>query len=62
MIAGLTQGACSMLGAWGLFLINKKIKNNFFKKKGPALDPKGKTGVLQLRALDWDMDGPFRFF
>jgi hypothetical protein len=41
MIAGLTQGACSMLGAWG-----------------KALHMNGT--VLQLRALDWDMDGPFR--
>jgi hypothetical protein len=45
MIAGLTQGACSMVGAWG-----------------EALDPKGNTGLLQLRALDWDMQGPFRNF
>jgi isopenicillin-N N-acyltransferase-like protein len=43
MIASLTQGACSMIGAWG-----------------PALDPNSKTKLLQLRALDWDMDGPFR--
>jgi isopenicillin-N N-acyltransferase-like protein len=43
MIAGLTQGACSMIGAWG-----------------PALDPNSKTKLLQLRAFDWDMDGPFR--
>jgi len=41
MIAGLTQGACSMFGAWG-----------------KALDPS--IGLLQLRALDWNMDGPFR--
>jgi len=41
MIAGLTQGACSMFGAWG-----------------DALDPSLK--LLQLRALDWNMDGPFR--
>jgi len=43
MIAGLTEGKCSMFGAWGL-----------------ALDPLSKTKILQLRALDWDMDGPFR--
>jgi len=43
MIAGLTQGHCSMIGAWG-----------------DALDPKSPTKLLQLRALDWDMDGPFR--
>lgn len=43
MIAGLTQGACSMIGGWG-----------------SALDPSGKTRLLQLRALDWDMNGPFR--
>jgi len=43
MIAGLTQGDCSMFGAWG-----------------QALDPTSKTKTLQLRALDWDMKGPFR--
>jgi len=46
MIAGLTQGKCSMFGAWG-----------------SAVVPKGSTGysgLLQLRALDWDMGGPFR--
>jgi hypothetical protein len=43
MLAGLTQGKCSMVGAWGA-----------------ALDPAGNTTLLQLRALDWDMDGPFR--
>lgn len=36
MIAGLTQGKCSMFGAWGDALAEK-------------------DGVLQLRALDWDM-------
>jgi len=41
MIAGLTQGACSMFGAWGAAL-------------------KDPNTLLQLRALDWDMDGPFR--
>jgi len=41
MIAGLTQGACSMFGNWG-----KALK-----------DP---NTLLQLRALDWDMGGPFR--
>jgi len=41
MIAGLTQGACSMFGAWGDALA----------------DP---LGLIQLRALDWNMDGPFR--
>jgi len=43
MIAGLTQGKCSMFGIWG-----------------KALSPMFKGGLLQLRALDWDMDGPFR--
>jgi hypothetical protein len=43
MIAGLTQGKCSMVGAWG-----------------GALDPNGNASLIQLRALDWDMDGPFR--
>lgn len=42
MLAGLTQGDCSMFGAWG-----------------EALAPGG-TSLLQLRALDWDMEGPFR--
>jgi len=41
MIAGLTQGACSMFGAWGSAL-------------------KDPNSLLQLRALDWDMNGPFR--
>jgi len=41
MIAGLTQGACSMFGMWGSALKNKNT-------------------LIQLRALDWDMDGPFR--
>jgi len=43
MIAGLTEGKCSMFGAFG-----------------PALDPTSSTKLLQLRALDWNMDGPFR--
>jgi len=43
MIAGLTQGKCSMLGAWN-----------------SAIDPKCTGNVLQMRALDWDMVGPFR--
>jgi len=43
MIAGLTQGACSMFGMWGDVLADN-------------------TKVLQLRALDWDMKGPFRDF
>jgi len=41
MIAGFTQGDCSMFGAWG-----------------SAVPVEG--SVLQLRALDWNMDGPFR--
>jgi hypothetical protein len=45
MIASLTQGDCSMIGAWG-----------------NALDPNSPTKLLQLRALDWDMGGPFRNF
>jgi hypothetical protein len=40
MLAGLTQGKCSMFGAWG------------------SATADGHT--LQLRALDWDMNGPFR--
>ena len=42
MIAGLTQGKCSMLGAWG--------------------DATANGHLIQLRALDWNMDGPFRNF
>lgn len=38
MIAGLTQGKCSMFGAWG-----------------DAINFNG--NVLQLRSLDWNMDG-----
>jgi len=45
MIAGLTQGACSMFGM-----------------HGAPLDPTAEIGLLQLRALDWDMDGPFRSY
>jgi len=41
MIAGLTQGKCSMFGMWG-------------KALAPGYD------LLQLRSLDWDMEGPFR--
>jgi len=41
MVAGLTQGACSMFGMWG-----------------KSIDPS--LSLLQLRALDWDMKGPFR--
>ena len=40
LIGELTQGDCSLIGAWG----------------GATLG--GKT--LQLRALDWDTEGPFR--
>lgn len=43
MLAGLTQGKCSIVGAWGA-----------------ALDPNNGGKLLQLRALDWNMDGPFR--
>jgi len=43
MIAGLTQGHCSLFGAWG-----------------DALSSSSPTKLLQLRALDWNMDGPFR--
>jgi len=45
MLPGLTEGKCSMIGAWGA-----------------ALDPTSTSKLLQLRALDWDMDGPFRNF
>ena len=40
LIGELTQGDCSMIGAWG------------------SATAGGKT--LQLRALDWDTEGPFR--
>jgi hypothetical protein len=40
LIGELTQGDCSLIGAWG------------------SATAGGKT--LQLRALDWDTDGPFR--
>ena len=40
LIGELTQGDCSLIGAWG------------------GATAGGKT--LQLRALDWDTDGPFR--
>lgn len=43
MIGELTQGDCSMFGAWG-----------------KATAATGKT--MQLRALDWDIDGPFKNF
>jgi len=43
MLAGLTQGKCSMFGTWG-----------------EAVDPMSPAKLLQLRALDWDMDAPFR--
>jgi isopenicillin-N N-acyltransferase-like protein len=42
LIGELTQGDCSLIGAWGRATAG------------------GKT--LQLRALDWDTDGPFRDF
>jgi len=43
MVAGLTQGHCSMFGLWG-----------------QSLNPNSPAKLLQMRALDWDMDGPFR--
>eukprot|EP00467_Chlorarachnion_reptans_P008613 CAMPEP_0114538688 /NCGR_PEP_ID=MMETSP0109-20121206/30281_1 /TAXON_ID=29199 /ORGANISM="Chlorarachnion reptans, Strain CCCM449" /LENGTH=448 /DNA_ID=CAMNT_0001722733 /DNA_START=27 /DNA_END=1373 /DNA_ORIENTATION=+ len=43
MIGELTQGHCSMLGAWGTAVEDKR-------------------SLLQLRALDWDTDGPFQDF
>lgn len=43
MIGELTQGDCSMYGAWG----SATGSNN---------------NLLQLRALDWDIDGPFQNF
>eukprot|EP00161_Ancyromonas_sigmoides_P015017 TRINITY_DN3947_c0_g1_i1.p2 TRINITY_DN3947_c0_g1~~TRINITY_DN3947_c0_g1_i1.p2 ORF type:complete len:473 (+),score=240.27 TRINITY_DN3947_c0_g1_i1:299-1717(+) len=43
MIAGLTQGKCSMTGAWGDAVAAGE-------------------GLVQFRALDWDMDAPVRNF
>lgn len=43
LIGELTQGDCSMFGAWS-----------------KATKASGKT--FQLRALDWDVDGPFKDF
>lgn len=40
LLPSLTQGDCSMVGAWG--------------------SATASGGVVQLRALDWDTDGPFR--
>jgi isopenicillin-N N-acyltransferase-like protein len=42
MLAGLTQGHCSLFGSWGAASLNNH--------------------TLQLRALDWNMQGPFRNF
>eukprot|EP00049_Salpingoeca_infusionum_P004226 m.75950 g.75950 ORF g.75950 m.75950 type:complete len:455 (-) comp12468_c0_seq1:238-1602(-) len=42
MIGELTQGDCSMYGAWGKATAGNK--------------------TMQLRALDWDVDGPFKNF
>ena len=44
MLAGLTQGKCSMMGAWG----------------SAVSQAAGASGAIQLRALDWDMDAPVR--
>lgn len=44
MLGELTQGDCSMYGAWG-----------------DATRSSNST-LFQLRALDWDVDGPFRDF
>ncbi len=46
MMGELTKMGCTMLGAWGPATA-----------KGPT-----KGGLLQLRALDWDTDGPFQAF
>ena len=46
MLAGLTQGKCSMSGGWGSAV-----------SKGSAVGH-----LIQSRTLDWDMDGPFRDF
>jgi len=35
-------------------------KCSMFGSWGDALDPKSPAKLLQLRALDWDMNGPFR--
>lgn len=44
MLAGLTQGKCSMIGGWGAAVA-----------QGSAAER-----LIQSRTLDWDMDGPFR--
>lgn len=44
MLPELTRGHCSMFGAWGAAL--------------PA--EREDDALLQLRALDWDVDGPFK--
>lgn len=46
MIASVTQGKCSMIGAWGDAV-----------SQGPSAGH-----LIQARSLDWDMDGPFRDF
>jgi isopenicillin-N N-acyltransferase-like protein len=46
MMGELTKMGCTMLGAWGPAT-----------SKGPT-----NGGLLQLRALDWDTDGPFQAF
>lgn len=46
MLAGLTQGKCSMSGGWGEAVAKGSAANH----------------LIQSRTLDWDMDGPFRDF
>ncbi len=45
MIAEWTRASCSMFGAWG---------------PASAAATGGSGGLVQLRALDWDTDGPFQ--
>lgn len=46
MLAGLTQGKCSMIGGWGSSVASGNSAGR----------------LIQSRTLDWDMDGPFRDF
>jgi len=47
MIASVTQGKCSMIGAWGAAVQSSGSDDGH---------------LIQQRSLDWDMDGPFRDF
>jgi isopenicillin-N N-acyltransferase-like protein len=57
MLAGLTQGKCSCVGLWGKALGAKVFLFVCFLTFSAA---PGSIKSMQLRALDWNMDGPFR--